>query len=102
MPYDVLLTLGGVSRDQVPRNSRAILERVDVPEWGGHVHVRYLARRDLADLSELLGSLCPFAGNTSPRQLAAWCMVGVCDEHGDRLTADAFSRLLTACTGLLA
>lgn len=81
-----------------------ILEKVSVPEWNyegvdpadAHVYVRTLsgdqagAVRDLAERQEAAKGQ-----NEEALSMAGWCVLGVCDEHGQLLfTEDDISALI--------
>lgn len=69
-------------------------ERVEVPEWGGHVYVRAMsgAERDAWEVGLGAGSETQNLANVRAR-LAALCMV---DEEGRRLFADEDAEQLGA------
>lgn len=73
-----------------------ILEKVDVPEWNydsvdpaeAHVYVRTLGADQAGDVRDL-GEQQEAAEKEGKEQealsMAGWCVLGVCDEHGQLL-----------------
>lgn len=80
-----------LSRDQIFAIDDSRIERVEVPEWGGHVYVRMLSGTE-RDAFEAATVTRKGKGKTETNlvnmraRLAVLC---VCDESGKRLFADA-------------
>lgn len=66
------------------------IRKVPTPEWPntpGHVYVRMLSA-DEADDVQRLASLAVAGTLTETEANVRWCILGVCDENGQRLFTD--------------
>lgn len=70
------------------------VERVDVPEWGGHVFVRVMngAERDRWELAAADG----IEKRSTANVRASLCAATICDENGKRLFTDNQAANLSA------